>query len=187
MAATVADAARALAAGRLVVYPTDTLWGLAARASDRRAVERLVALKGRGSKQPVSVAVSSLEEIEPLAELGPAARAFLRTHLPGPYTVLLRPSSRARSAFAAPIAAGRTIGVRVPDHPVARELARRVGPITATSANLHGSPPSRSARAARRVFGDDVAVYLAAAPAPSGRPSRLVDLSGPTPRSVRRG
>ncbi len=186
MAATVADAVRALAAGRLVVYPTDTLWGLAARATDPRAVERLVAVKGRDPRQPVSVAVSSVEEIEPIAEVGPAARAFVRTHLPGPYTVLVRPSSRVRRAFAAPIAAGDTIGVRVPDHPVARELARRVGPITATSANRHGSPPSRSAGAARRVFGSDVAVYLATRPAPSGRPSELIDLTGPMPRRVRR-
>jgi L-threonylcarbamoyladenylate synthase len=186
MGATVADAARALAAGRLVVYPTDTLWGIAARASDRRAVERLVAAKGRDAHQPVSVAVSSVEEVERIAELSPRGRAFLRTHLPGPYTVLLRPSSGARRSLAPPIAEGRTIGVRIPDHPAARELARRTGPITATSANRHGGAPSRSVAEARRVFGPEIAVYLSAAPGPSGRPSALVDLTGSVPRWVRR-
>jgi L-threonylcarbamoyladenylate synthase len=77
--------------------------------------------------------------------------------------------------------------VRVPDHPVARELARRAGPITSTSANLHGQPTSRTLAEARRSLGDRVAVYLPAAPKPSGRPSVLVDLSGDLPIRVARG
>ncbi|HTT15473.1 MAG TPA: L-threonylcarbamoyladenylate synthase [Thermoplasmata archaeon] len=186
MGATVADAARALAAGALVVYPTDTLWGLAARADDRSALDRLVAAKGRAPDQPISVAVSALDEVEPFAELSPWARGFLRGHLPGPYTVLVRPSARARRALAPAVASGPTIGFRVPDHPLARELARRAGPITATSANRHGAPPARSLAEARRTLGSAVAVYLAGGPAPTGRPSTLVDLTGPRARAVRR-
>ncbi len=186
MGATVADAARALAAGRLVVYPTDTLLGLAARASDRRAVEQLVSLKGRAPLQPISVAVSSTEEIEPLATVSPTGRRFVRTHLPGPFTVLLTPSPHARRALAPSVVFGRAIGVRVPDHPVARELARLAGPITATSANPHGAPPSATIADARRAFGRAVSVYLVARPAPSLRPSALVDLTGPVPRALAR-
>jgi L-threonylcarbamoyladenylate synthase len=186
MGATVADAARALGAGRLVVYPTDTLLGVAARATDRRAVDRLIALKGRAPGQPISLAVSSLEEIEPLSVLAPGARRFLRTRLPGPYTVLVRPSARARRSLAPAVAGGETLGVRVPDHPLARELARRAGPITATSANPHGTAPARSVAAARTFFGTSVAVYLTGGPAPSGRPSTLVDLTGDVARLVAR-
>jgi L-threonylcarbamoyladenylate synthase len=186
MGATIGDAARALAAGRLVVYPTDTLLGLGARAADRRAVARLIALKGRSPRQPISLAVSSVEEIEPLATLTPPARRFLRAHLPGPYTVLVRPSAATRRGLPAAIAGGDTIGVRVPDHPVARELARAAGPITATSANRHGAAPARTTTAARRALGAGVAVYLPAVPPPSGLPSTLVDLTGPDPRLVRR-
>jgi L-threonylcarbamoyladenylate synthase len=187
MRPTVAEAARALAAGRLVAYPTDTLIGLGVRAQDRAAVRRLLAAKGRPSGRPISVAVSSVEEVERLAELSTTARRFLRTHLPGPYTVLVRPSAAARRELApAFVAGGRTLGVRVPSHPVARELARRSGPVTATSANVHGRPPCRTPAEVRRAFGPKVSVVLPARPPASGVPSTLVDVTGPYPRVVPR-
>jgi tRNA threonylcarbamoyl adenosine modification protein (Sua5/YciO/YrdC/YwlC family) len=186
MAARVADAARALVAGQLVVYPTDTLWGLAARATDRSAVARLIAAKGRAPDQPISIAVSSFEEAEPLGRLTPAGRRFLRTQLPGPFTVLLPPSLPARRDLAPAIAGGWALGLRIPDHPLARELARRAGPITATSANRHGEPPARSIEEARRSLGDAVSVYLADGPAPPGQPSTLIDLTHDRPRAVAR-
>jgi L-threonylcarbamoyladenylate synthase len=187
MPPTVVDAARALASGRLVVYPTDTLLGLGARATDRAAVRRLLAAKGRPVGRPVSVTVSSTGEVERLAELSPAARRFLRTHLPGPYTVLVRPSKVARRTLAPSLfGGGRTLGVRLPDHPTARELARRAGPLTATSANRHGEPPCRTPAEVRRTFGSQVAVVLPARPPASGVPSTLIDLTGPFPHEVTR-
>jgi len=187
MRSPLATAARAVERGEVVVYPTDTILGLGVSATDESAVARLSELKRRPPDQPISVTVSSLPELEQWARLdGPALR-FARLHLPGPYTILARPSGRARRALApALLARNGTIGLRLPDHPVARELARRAGPITATSANLHGSPPVRSLREARRTFGADVAVYLAPRPRGSGRPSTLVDLTRGTPRPVAR-
>jgi L-threonylcarbamoyladenylate synthase len=187
MGSALADAVRALTTGRLVVYPTDTLLGLGALASDPRAMERLMETKGRPSGLPVSVTLSSPEEMEPLAVLVPAARRFVRTHLPGPYTVLAPASLLARRTLAPGVAGpSGTIGFRVPDHPLARELARRVGPLSATSANRHGAPPCRTLAEARRSFGDEVAVYLAGAPRPSGRPSVLMDVTGARPVPVAR-
>jgi L-threonylcarbamoyladenylate synthase len=187
MGPTVDDAVRSLAAGRLVVYPTDTLLGLGARAGDREAVGRLEAAKGRPSGQPISVAVSSVPEVEALAELsGPGCR-FLRLHLPGPYTVLVRPSPLARRRLVPRVfAESGTVGLRVPDHPLARELARRAGPLTATSANYHGAPPCRTLAEARRVFGDRVDVYLGSGSSGSGTPSTLVDLTREEPRTISR-
>lgn len=179
-------AVRALRRGALVVYPTDTLLGLGARAADRAAVRRLLAVKGRSAAQPVSVCLSSTEELERYARVSPAARRFVRRHLPGPYTVLLAPSPEARHAFAPSIAGFPAVGFRVPDHPVARELARRAGPLTATSANRHGASPTRRVVAARRALGRAVACYLAARPPGSGVPSTLVDLTGGTPHTVHR-
>lgn len=187
MAPALARAVRALAEGRLVVYPTDTLFGLAARATDASAVGRLVAAKGRSGHQPISIALSSTEEVEPWAALTPARRAALRTELPGPVTALVPASAHARRRLAPGIvAAAGSVGVRVPDHPVARELARQAGPITATSANRHGEPPARTVAAARRALGRAVAVYLDGPPAPSGQPSTLLDLTGARPRRVER-
>ncbi|MFZ0699946.1 MAG: L-threonylcarbamoyladenylate synthase [Thermoplasmata archaeon] len=170
-------AVRALRAGEIVGYPTDTLYGLAVTATNPAAVEALVRAKGRATHQPISVAFSSFEELEPYLELSEENRSFVRTHLPGPYTLLAAPSARARREFAPSIAGGDSIGIRIPDHPLARALAEHAGPITATSANRHGEPPARTAAEARRVFGKEVTVYLPSDPAPSGAPSTLVDLT----------
>jgi L-threonylcarbamoyladenylate synthase len=186
MAPSLDDAARAIRRGELVVVPTDTLVGLAAAARNRRAVDRLRDAKGRPERLPLSIAVSSIEELEPYARLAPGGRRFVRRHLPGPFTILARPSPEARRTLDPRVAAGPAIGLRVPDHPVVRELCRRVGPITATSANLHGEPPARTVEDARRAFGRSVRVYLPARPRPSGVPSTLVDLTGAVPRRVPR-
>ena len=177
-------AVQALRRGGLVVYPTDTLLGLGALARDRRAVRRLEAAKGRSAGQPLSICLSSTEELDRYARVSPAARRFVRRHLPGPFTVLLTPSAEGRRAFAPSISGFRAVGFRVPDHPVARELARRAGPITATSANRHGAPPTVSTAAARSALGNAVALYLPATPKGSGAPSRIVDLTGAEPSEV---
>jgi L-threonylcarbamoyladenylate synthase len=187
MDAAIARAAAALERGQLVVYPTDTLLGIGAKATNRSAVRRLLAAKGRPSGAPVAVAVSSTEEVESLAVLGPMARAFVRRHLPGPWTLLLsvRPEAR-RHLAPGVLGPGHRIGIRVPDHPLARELARRVGPLTCTSANFHGQTPARTMAEARREFGRLVAVYVDGVPNPSGRPSSLADLTGDRPMIVHR-
>ncbi len=177
MTDSMTHAVRALRAGRIVGYPTDTLYGLAVPARNAAAVDALVRLKGRAAGQPISVAFSSFEELEPYLELSTEGRSFVRTHLPGPFTIVAPGSPRAGREFAPSIAAGGSIGIRIPDHPLARALAQHAGPITATSANRHGTPPARTATEARRVFGNEVAVYLPSEPAPSGAPSTLVDLT----------
>ncbi len=178
----VAAGARALARGDLVAHPTDTLFALAARASDRAAVARLLRAKGRSSAQRLSVSVSSLEELESWGRFSLPARAFVRRHLPGPWTVLVRPTPRARRELAPAVAGGPLLGLRIPDHPVARELARRAGPITATSANRSGEPPATTVSEARAALHGTVSVYVDGLPRPSGRPSVLVDLTGASPR-----
>ena len=186
MADPLLSAVKALQRGELVVYPTDTLWGLGARATDRKAVARLFEAKGRPTDAPVSVLLSSLEEVEPLSELHEAQRAFLRRHLPGPFTAVLPPSPWARKRLS-PLVLGPKgqIAVRIPDHPLARELARRVGPLTATSANLHGQPTELELDRVKAALGPSVAVYLDGEPAPHGSASRVVDLTGPVPVVLR--
>ncbi|MCI4350901.1 MAG: Sua5/YciO/YrdC/YwlC family protein, partial [Thermoplasmata archaeon] len=103
MDAGVDAAVRDLARGALVVYPTDTLFGLGARATSAAAVERLLAAKARPADQPISIAVSSTEEIEPLARLSVRARGWIRRLLPGPVTVLVPASALARKRLAGPV------------------------------------------------------------------------------------
>jgi len=178
--------ARALLAGGLVVHPTDTLFALAARAADPAAVGRLLRTKGRGPNRPLSVAVSSVEELERWGKFTAAARRFVREELPGPFTLLAAPTAEARRRLAGPVAGGPRIGLRVPAHRLARELARRAGPLVATSANVSGAPPVRDLAEARRRFGRAVAAYVTAPPRPTGIPSVLIDVAGDRPREVPR-
>lgn len=169
-----------------MVYPTDTLWGVGGLATQTSAVDKVVQLKRRPGGLPISVILSSTEEVETYAELTDTMRAVLRRSLPGPYTFLLPASAYARRVLSPTvISPSGAIGVRVPDHPVALELARRAGPVTTTSANRHGSPPCRDLAGARREFRREVAVFLGGGPSPTGTPSTIVDLTGPGLRLVR--
>jgi len=187
MANAVDAAVRALEGGGIIVYPTDTLVGLGVRATDRRAVARLRELKGRPGGMPISIAVSSLEELERWTRLTSERRRIIRRTLPGPYTVLVPASVMARRKLAPDVLGpDASLGLRVPDHPVAREVARRAGPITATSANRHGEPPSPTVAAARKVFGRAIDAYVTLGPEPSGRPSMILDLRRDELRTVER-
>lgn len=160
-----------------MLYPTDTLLGLGARASDEEGVSKVFRIKNRPREMPISVLISSTEEIETWASLTRESRISLRRFLPGPYTFIVWASQRAKDEFARGIVSSEgTIGVRIPDHDVARELALRAGPITSTSANVHGTETCASVTIARRAFGKDVEVYLPATPPPSGHPSSILDI-----------
>jgi L-threonylcarbamoyladenylate synthase len=182
-----AAAVKAVRRGRPILYPTDTLWGLGVRPEDRTGVRRLYALKERPEGMPVSVAFSSYEEVEPFVRLSSANRATIRRWLPGPFTFLVQASDRARREWAPEVLGeSQTVGVRIPDHPVARALLAGTGPLTTTSANPHGHPAFRTAAEARRAFGRRVGAYVTGGGRPSGRPSTIVSLMGPHPRVVRR-
>ena len=134
------DAVAALRRGDLVVYPTETVYGLAADATDPEAVERVFEAKGRSHEKPVSMALPDVGAAADYVRLSDRERAFCEWFLPGPVTVLLERTDRVPDV----LVAGRDrVGVRVPDHELSRNLARRVGPITATSANRSGEPSAR--------------------------------------------
>lgn len=180
-------AVAALRDDAVVAYPTDTLFGLGVRADSSSAVKALFQAKDRPEGSPVSVLFSSTEELEPFVVLRDQDRQAVREHLPGPYTLLLPASQHARETLAPELISPRgLLGVRIPRHEGARELARRAGPITSTSANRHGAPAGTSMPAIRKVFGDRVAVYLDLPPSPSGTPSTIIDLSGARPRVISR-
>lgn len=181
------EGVRAVRSGAVVCYPTDTLWGLGVDPSRPEALRLLAEIKERPAGMPVSVAFSSLEELEPWVLLSPRDRGLLRTYLPGPYTFLLRASPQARRRWApAVLGPGGRLGIRVPDHPGARAFLAATGPLTSTSANRHGDPPVRDVNEARSTFGSRVSAYVAAPPEPRGEPSTVVDLVAPSPRAVRR-
>jgi len=168
-------AAAALARGAVVAFPTETFYGLAVPALDPDAVARLCALKGRDPAQAIPVLVDSVEMLERLVvAVPPAARALIARHWPGPLTLVLP----ARPGVPAPLVSAHGVGARVSSHPVATALVGACGaPLTATSANLAGQPPARTAAEVRAAFGD--AVHLIdGGPTAGGPPSTVACFEG---------
>ena len=133
-------AADAIRGGELVVYPTETVYGLGADALDSEAVDRVFEAKGRPRSNPLSMAVPDVESAAQYADLTDRERRFVREFLPGPVTVVVEAGDEVPDE----LTAGRDrVGVRIPDHETALSLLERVAPITATSANRSGEPSVR--------------------------------------------
>jgi L-threonylcarbamoyladenylate synthase len=169
------SAVAAILRGEVVGLPTDTVYGIGADPTNPDAVERLFELKGRPGDKPVGLLASSLERAAEVAELDGPATELATTYWPGPLTLVLRP--RVIMADWVGDTQLRTVGVRVPDHPLALELLSETGPLAVTSANRSGGRETMSDDEARAVFGDSVAVYLVGR-APGGRASTVVDCTG---------
>jgi L-threonylcarbamoyladenylate synthase len=180
-----AAAARTVRTGGLVVLPTDTVYGIGADAFDPAAVRALLAAKGRGRSVPPPVLVggpAALAELAPDAP--PAALRLAEKFWPGGLTLVVRHAPGLSWDLGD---AGGTVGVRMPDHPVALDLLRATGPMAVSSANLHGSPPVETAAEAVTAFGESVVTYLEAGRCPGGVPSTVLSLVGERPRVLRSG
>jgi L-threonylcarbamoyladenylate synthase len=181
----IASAVSALKGGRLVVLPTDTVYGIGADAFDNEAVASLLSAKGRGRDMPVPVLVGSWHTIEGLVYSVPhTARELIRAFWPGALSLVVRQAPSLRWDLGD---ANGTVMVRMPLHPVAIELLREVGPMAVSSANISGRPAAVTAEDARGQLGDLVEVYLDAGPSQQQAASTIVDLTGAHPRVLRQG
>lgn len=180
-----AVAADALRRGGVVAMPTDTLYGLAADPFDERAVAAVFRLKGRPDDRAVPLVAADPDQVTAwVGALGPIGQRLASRFWPGPLTLLLR----APSTLAPAVSAGTgQVGVRVPAHAVTRALCAAAGrPLTATSANRSGQPPTADPAAVALAL-PDVDVLLDAGSAPGGPPSSIVDVGGERPTLVRPG
>ena len=166
-------AVRVLARGGLVVYPTETLYGLGADALDAAALLRLIDLKGRQAGKAIAVLISDLAMLDQIAAEVPApARALMRRFWPGPLTIVLR----ARDTVSPLLTGGGGIGVRLSSHPLASALVCALShPVTAPSANPAGRPAPRLVEQARAYFGERIDYYLDAGPLRGEPASTVVD------------
>jgi tRNA threonylcarbamoyl adenosine modification protein (Sua5/YciO/YrdC/YwlC family) len=180
-----ASAISALKGGRLVVMPTDTVYGIGADAFDGAAVAALLAAKGRGRDMPVPVLVGSWHTIDGLVYSVPeSARELIRAFWPGALSLVVQQAPSLQWDLGD---AQGTVMLRMPLHPVAIELLREVGPMAVSSANVSGRPAAVTAAEARDQLGDQVEVYLEAGPSAQGSASTIVDLTGEQPRVLREG
>ncbi|MGO1634701.1 L-threonylcarbamoyladenylate synthase [Corynebacterium variabile] len=183
--AGLAAALAAVKGGRLIVMPTDTVYGIGADAFDNDAVAALLVAKHRGPDYPTPVVVGSWDTVTGLVRDADARmKALVEAFWPGGLTIVTH------QAPSLPWNLGDTRGtvaLRMPLHPVAIELLQQTGPMALSSANVHGQPSALSAAQAREQLGDSVSVYLDGGPATIGTSSTIVDLSGRRPRILRHG
>jgi L-threonylcarbamoyladenylate synthase len=152
-------ALRSLKRGEVIVFPTETFYGLGADALNENAVERVASLKGRNLDNPIAVIVADREMLDQVVSDVPArAKKLIDRFWPGPLTLILS----AKPNLPVPLLnRDGKIGVRVSSHPLASRLALELGrPITATSANPSGKEPARTIQEARSYFAGGIEIFL---------------------------
>jgi L-threonylcarbamoyladenylate synthase len=175
----IARAARMLAEGGLVAFPTDTVYGIGCRAGDQAALERLFAVKRRPPEKGIPLLVASLDDAVGLGySADTTARELAVRFWPGGLTIVLAHAT-----------AGPSQAFRVPDHRVALALIGAAGPLATSSANRSGEPETLDADEVQVAFADsdEVGAVLDGGPVPGGVASSVLDLSGHRPRLVREG
>ncbi len=183
----IAEAARLIREGRLVAFPTETVYGLGADATSDRAVAAIFAAKERPSFNPLIVHWPDAEAARNAVMFDPRAEEMARRFWPGPLTLVL--ARRPHCAISLLCSAGLDrLAVRVPAHPVARRLLAAAGrPVAAPSANLSGRVSPTSAQHVAQSLGDRVDLILDGGPCPIGIESTVLDLGGPRPVLLRPG
>jgi L-threonylcarbamoyladenylate synthase len=181
-----AEAVSVLRAGGIVALPTDTVYGIAAALDAPRGVERLFEAKRRPPDKGIMLLLDDAAQADRIGRMTPAARALGAAGWPGGLTVVV--PQRPDVALPDALTGGQpTIGLRVPDHAAPRTLARGVGPLPTTSANVSGLPEARDADDIVRQLGALIDLVLDGGPAHGGPASTVVDCTGPRPVVLRPG
>jgi L-threonylcarbamoyladenylate synthase len=184
--AAIEKAAASIREGGVVAFPTDTLYGLAVDPFSPQAVQRVLALKNRPAERALPLIAADMTQVTgQIGELPTLARKLAERFWPGPLTLLVP----APEALRATVTAGSDkVGIRIPDHAVARALCRASGrPLTATSANISGEPATDDPDAVAASLGGLVDLLLDGGRTTGGAPSTLVDATESVPRLLRPG
>ncbi|WP_100446661.1 L-threonylcarbamoyladenylate synthase [Glycomyces xiaoerkulensis] len=179
------SAARAVNGGKLVVLPTDTVYGIGCDAFSHAGVRALLAAKGRGRDMAPPVLIGSKRALDGIAsDLSAASKELIEAFWPGALTVVVRYNPTLTWDLGD---TGGTVAVRMPLHPLALELLKDTGPMAVSSANKSGRPPAATAAEAKEQLGADVTVYLEAGPSEENVPSTIVDCVAEPPQVLREG
>ena len=181
----VADLARRVLGARgVIALPTESFYGLGVTPFDEQALAKLWQIKGRSEGKPVLLLIGDTSQLGLFVQrIPPAATVLMNAFWPGPLTIVFP----AVAGLPNTVTAGtRSVGIRLSAWPPLHDLLRRVGPVTGTSANREGMPPSTTAEEVRHSFGREIDLIVDAGPTPGGRPSTVIDVQGPI-RIVRDG
>ncbi len=179
----VSNAIKALKTGNLIVYPTDTLYALGTDIFNDDAVKRVFEVKKRPSSNPLSVAVANFDAITKIAYTNDVVKKVVERFLPGPLTIILQKKDPVSNVITSGL---DKIAVRIPKNDIALDLLSAFGPLTVTSANIHGKKTPYVIKEIMMQFSTNISVYL-----DDGRldakPSTIVDLTSEKPTIVRKG
>lgn len=172
--------------GQVIAYPTETIYGLGADVLNRKAVKKIYDLKSRDYGLPVSILIADLKMLrEIVADVPEGALALMRKFWPGPLTILFPASDVIPKGL---VTNTGKVGIRISSHPVAAAIVEGFGrPITTTSANLSGFPPSLSVKHVQKYFGDKLPCIVDGGECEPSRGSTVVDMAEETMRIVRDG
>ncbi len=180
----IARAVEILKAGGVVAFPTDTVYGIGALAFAPQGIERLYDIKGREQTKAIAVLIASAEDLALVAERpSPEALRLARRFWPGPLTIVVPRNPKVPEA----LSHNPTIGVRVPDHPVAQALLAAAGPMGVTSANLSGQPNTVTAEQVLAQLDGRMDLVIDGGQTPGDTPSTVVDMTGAAARILRVG
>jgi L-threonylcarbamoyladenylate synthase len=179
------EAARIIAAGGIIAFRTDTFYGLGADPLNQAAVSRIRELKGREDRKPILLIISDADEVDRFIEQSNFFKLVAMGKWPAPLTLI----GASRPEVPIELTAGtRSLGVRLPDDDNVRSLVRACGgALTATSANLSGQPPARTAKEVENYFPDGIDLIIDGGESEVSEASTVLDLSGPEARLIREG
>ncbi len=181
---SLAHALDVLSGGGLVVFPTDTVYGLGAMAFDANAVSKIYMAKGRGQEKAIPILVSDVDQIHRVSSgVSDYAVKLGKKFWPGPLTIVV-PRHPTIPDVVSPL---KTVGVRIPNLNVARELLRLTGPLAVTSANLSGQTSPSTAKGVFAQLTGRIPLILDGGVTPGGIPSTVVDCTGEAPEILREG
>jgi L-threonylcarbamoyladenylate synthase len=181
---TISHAVDVLMRGGVVAFPTDTVYGLGVLASQAESIERLYSIKGREQTKAIAVLIADTEQMEQIsAQPNEKATRLAQRFWPGPLTFVLP----RHPTFPEGLSPDGSIGVRVPNHPVALALLKEAGPMGVTSANLSGKANASSAKEVLDQLDGRVHLIIDGGKTPGGVPSTVVDMSGELPNILRPG
>jgi L-threonylcarbamoyladenylate synthase len=173
----------AMKKGSIVIYPTDTVYGIGANVFDEKAILKVYSIKKRPLNKPLSICVSKIEDIKLVAHMDVKAETIIQNLLPGPFTIILKKNDNVSSLLTA---GSDKIGIRIPDNNICMDLSKDF-PITSTSANLSGYDIPESAEGVQKQLGSSIDIMMDAGICKHGIPSTVIDMTVYPPKILREG
>jgi|BarGraIncu00222A_1022003.scaffolds.fasta_scaffold81686_1 L-threonylcarbamoyladenylate synthase len=173
----------AMKQGSIIVYPTDTVYGIGSNIFDEKSLLKVFSIKKRSKNKPLSICLSRVEDIKTVAHIDSETEKIIQKILPGPYTIILKKKDNVSPLLTS---GTDTVGIRIPDSRVCNDLARDF-PITSTSANISGYDVPESAEEVLKQLGSSVDIILDAGICKHGIPSTVIDMTVYPPKIIREG